>query len=404
MKRLQLKSLPKVCSVGALFFTAPWALAVGPSYQYIPDPVPGAIPVYNDVVALSNSAGFDGSGTVIGSDDFALNGTQTEAVFAILTANHVAIGNITTASFGAGTNAYNAAGVRQTYTFTANVNPAFQTYTLFDPTSNPDNLPEDISIMQAAVIYPTNTVPAAVTTLMNDASRIDNAFGGNPGAQSVGFTQAGYGQGGVWNGTAMNLGNAYNGNLKYDARRFQNNTSTNLNAPAIQTYGNYFEPIVNDKVLAPSAPGATGAGFDGDSGGPWFTGGSSGIVTDSPQNPNDYNTTVMPAAAPVVEPSGNTVANNTNLTVNYSNFESGVFVAISQIPDANYVNLNSNQLAVPLLDLDQTQNVDIDNESTQGSFEWADFYQDNPISVPEPASVSLIALGGVALLRRRSRQ
>ena len=404
MNRIRSKSIAKLAAASSVFFAAASALAIGPSYQYIPDAVPAAISTYNDMVSLTNAGGFVGSGAVIGQTIIPINPTQSEAMLTILTANHVAVENITTANFGAGPNAYTAAGVQQAYVFSGPVNPTFQTYTLFDTTNNPNNLPEDVSIMQGTILFNNNAKPAALTTILNNAANIATAFAGAVGAQSVGFTNSGYGQGGVWNGTNALAGNAYNGNSIYEARRFQNNTSTQLQAPFIQTYGAYYEPIVNDRVQAPSVPGATGAGFDGDSGSPWLTGGNNGTVTDSPQNPNDYNKTVTPAVAPVYEPNGTTVGNNTVLNVNFSNNESAVFVAGSFITGKNAIAQNSIQSAVPLLTLAQQQAINVDDESTQGNYDWAKGYANNPVSIPEPGTFSVLALGGFALMRRRIRR
>ena len=264
MKTFQPNTIAKSFAAAAALFAGSSAFAIGPSYQYVLDPVPAAISTLNDVVDLQNPANtVAGTGTVIGATVIPIDGKTSDAVLNILTALHVAVG-VNLVNFGAGPNAIDNAGANQSYlnvnnTATPNqspLNPTFVTYTLASP-NNPMNLPEDMAIMQANVYFTNAAKPAALTTILNNLASLDTAFNSAVGNQNVKFTEAGYGQGGVWNGTAAAAGTAYVGNTIYDARRFQNNNSTNLNANALNDYGRpnrFFQPIVNDAVLCRAYP------------------------------------------------------------------------------------------------------------------------------------------------------
>ena len=116
----------------------------------------------------------------------------------------------------------------------------------------------------------------------------------------------------------------------------------------------------------------------------------------TPANPNDYNGGNRPT-----DGGKNPIANNTVLNVNYSNNDSAVFVA----GNTTFA-LNTIQEAVPLLNQAQTLVLDPKNTNAQGSSDWASGYAGtNPnMMVPEPGTLSLIALSGIALLRRRARR
>jgi len=429
MKRFQVKRLAQIGAASAIFFAASSAFAIGPSYQYIPDTgvngvngVAAPLNIFNDVVSLGVGNFMQGTGTVIGATIIPINGTTSDAVLSILTALHVTQTGINQVNFGAGPNAFDAAGNVQQYILKAPLNPTYKTYTIADLATNPNSLPEDLAVMQANYYFTAAAPPTALNTILNNngninnkptVATIDSAFYGVSGYQAQNITQVGYGQGGVWNGTAAAAGNAYNGNNVFDARRFQNNNSTGFNGPSQN--GAFFEPLVTDAVLAPSVPNATGAGYNADSGGPWFTGGKNGTITETPQNPADWNQATgtnpitgnpNPPAPPYTEDTPRAaVGANSVLNVNKSNNESAVFV-LAQTPLAfpNARLLGSTQSAVPLLDLASTKLVDPNATNTQGTFEWASGYASSPITVPEPGTLSLIALGGFTLLRRRSRQ
>jgi hypothetical protein len=405
MIRLRSISLAKLCAAGAMMFAASSAFAIGPSYQYVLDPVPVAITPMNDVVSLGIGNNMQGTGTIIGYQIDQVTGNTYDMVFNILTAAHVANTGINQVNIGAGFNAYDNAGNAQSYIFSAPLNGSHATYTLNDPIDNPKNLPEDVAIMQGNYYFnPDDEEELANVDLVTDSlvKLSTDFYNSEEGYQPENITQAGYGQGGVWNGGTSR----YLHNSMYDARRFQNNNSTAFNNPAV-VLNTFFQPLVDDQALAPTANG-NGAGFDGDSGGPWFTGGNNANVTVTPKNPDDYNGGNPPKLA-----NGNVVGANTVIPVDYSNNESAVFVLNTRFPNTDVpvdtVNMpptTSPQSAVPLLTtadtlalLDDPTN-DYDNE---GSYEWANGYAGiNPSSiVPEPAALSLIALSAFGLLRRR---
>jgi len=364
--------------------------AIGPDYQYISDAPP--VGTFNDVVSLTGN-GFLGTGSVIGymdTDNLPIDELQDgdEVCLAILTANHVAKditpANNATANWGDGPNAPGGS-----YKFINNVGP-YVTYTLTDPVNNPNNLTEDISIMQSVITLDSSNFNYVTGTILPNILSLSNAMELPEGTgtyyqlnseDQVNFTEVGYGRGGVWNGTD------YNTNSPTGARRFQNNTITNATAPAVQLGGAYFEPLVGQTILAPSAAGG-GTSKPGDSGGPYLTGGDSSEVSVTPEYTDDN---IWPEGE-LPEP-GIPI----NVPIDYSDDLSAVHVGAQGyndlVPAAVGGKVPGNlNWGVPLIGGDG------------GSLEWAEDYAENPCVIPEPAPLLLLAFGGIPLLLRRRRK
>ena len=76
---------------------------------------------------------------------------------AILTANHVAAGGVTSANFGVGPGDANAPGAGA-YVLSGGLSSTYKTFSLNDPVNNPNKLPEDISVMLATIAKPAANV------------------------------------------------------------------------------------------------------------------------------------------------------------------------------------------------------------------------------------------------------
>ena len=368
-------------------FASHAALAIGPQYQVVGDPVAiGAGPL-NDVASLLLASGTEnGTGSVIGVSAPNANNVVT---MAILTARHVAVSPVTQAGFGVGPGEATAPGAGA-YPLVANLNGVFVGFTLADPVNNPNNRPQDLAIMKARVKMPAggaalnefNLVTSALNVILVAPFPTTPPAPGASVASTTQFTEIGYGTAGIYN-TATTTYNPVGG--ADDARRFQNNTATSVDGPKLITRGavQYYQPEVNWAYPAPSAAGG-GASFGGDSGGPYFTGGiaaplnaNSVTVTPTFANNNDVNNPLPPNVAIAIP-------------LSYTDYVSAVHVA-GQLPKA----VGNTASGVPLA---QTGN------RRTGSFDWAQFYANNPTAIPEPGSLLLIAVGNCCLMlfaRRR---
>jgi hypothetical protein len=407
MKRFQINPFAKFCAAGAMLFAASSAFAIGPQYQIIPDaagnPGGGAVTnTLNDVVSLCTPDGAeDGTGSVIGV-------TQPNAagwsVLSILTANHVANGTgITLASFGQGPN---VTAVPGSYALTIPLTGAIQNYTLPGAA-----LPEDISVIQAQINV-NGLAGAALKAWQNISTPAGFLLKPFPTAPppvdddntnvSLNFTQYGYGAAATYDAKAVEYD--YNTSAVDAARRFENNTTISV-SPNMTVNAKYFEPFVEYNALAPSANG-TGAGIQGDSGGPLLFGGaddpgSQYQVSVSPSYNNYANQPGLPAPAPP----GNPIP----ITLNYTDYEAAVFTNNepnmfdgATPPNPTGLAPGSEQDAVPLYTSAQLGLAGTPGQ--QGSYDWAYGFAQNPLSVPEPGTLSLIALSGFTLLRRRARK
>ena len=127
------------------------AMAIGPQYQVIGDPVAAGAGPLNDVVSLVNAGGIElGTGSLIGVSTPAPGGLT---FMSILTARHVAVDAVKTARFGVGPGEAGAPGAGA-YPLIANLDGSFVGFTLVDPVNNPNNRREDLAIMLAAVKVP----------------------------------------------------------------------------------------------------------------------------------------------------------------------------------------------------------------------------------------------------------
>jgi hypothetical protein len=320
-----------------LFLSHVAAYAIGPDTQIVYDAdIAGGSPL-NDVTSILNNGSQVGTGTVIG-----LEQDGEDDIFAVLTAAHVATATVNQAAFGEGP----AAGGG--YSLVANLGG----YVTFGS--------QDLAIMQAVVNTANLTPPQQAELNLVENNFVTLAPYTQSGPQY--FTQVGYGTGGTWNPA---LGGGVGGYSPIggqdDARRFQNNTILNMtpNGPV----GAFTEPLVNWNYLAAGAAGG-GAGFPGDSGGPYFFGGSSVYSEESyPGN-----------------------------TVNYSDDEEAVHVLGTSDANGNKI-VGMQGSGVPLI---QSANPTLD------SFDWAESYAgdsiNNPISdIPEPGTVALICMGAAFL-------
>jgi hypothetical protein len=425
MKRFQFNSIAKYCVAGVVLFATSSAFAIGPDYQYIPDQAPVGLapsqgatnPTLNDVGILAGPGG-TGTGTVIGWTTIDLSPDDSETLLSILTANHVATG-ASQVGFGVGytpgaanpvTN--NANGTftpppaSPAYLLVAPLNTAYKTYTLPGAPINPKTgapYTEDVSIMQA--IVNNESLDAAeeaeldlvTANVPNLATSLNPTAVSDAGSDGVGITQVGYGFGGVWNNAAGTYTAYYQKNpSSVGYRRFQNNAV--VSQTPVGQVGSYWEPLVTYNTLAANSATGAGTGFAGDSGSPEFTDEEGQGVTVTP-NWGDTD--------PVVTP------------VDYTDDDSAVYVGVSsnqtetvdedgdtvtrtkytEADPENGITAPTDNNAVPLLDAAQS-GLD---EDEQGSYEWAEDYS-NPLNVPEPGTLSLIALGGLAFLRRRVRR
>jgi hypothetical protein len=371
------------------------AMAIGPQYQVIGDPVAAGAGPLNDVVSLVDANGIEqGTGSLIGID--ARPGGLT--FMSILTARHVALGPsaIKTARFGVGPGEAGAPGAGA-YPLVANYNNNFVGFTLVDAVNNPNNRVEDLAILQVAVKVPAG---GAALAEYNKVVSPANIFLLSPfptappapnssAASTAKFTELGYGTAGTYD-TANNryIPSGVNND---DARRFQNNNADKVDGPALMTYGGiqYYQPLVNWAYKAASAAGG-GASFPGDSGGPYLTG---GVL--APLNANSVS--VTPSYT------DNTNANNplppnvaTNIPLSYTDYLSAVHVSGVSAPGTGIETVGGAASGVPL--------TETGNRNT-GTLDWAMFYGANPLLiVPEPGSILLVIIANcylVLFVRRR---
>ncbi len=376
-----IRRLSRSVLLAAILLASSAVLAIGPQYQVIGDPVAAGAGPLNDVAALLLANGIEeGTGSVIGASAPNANGVVT---LAILTARHVAVSAAKTAGFGVGPGEAGAPGAGA-YPLSANLG-AFAGFTLTDAVNNPNNRPQDLAIIKATVKTPAGgaalaefnkVVSAANIFLLAPFPTAPPAPGASV-ASTTKFTELGYGTAGTFN-TALNR-YIPSGVATDDARRFQNNTASSVDGPALITRDlvQYYQPEVHWSVLAPSAAGG-GASFPGDSGGPYLTGGvlatlnaNSVSVTPSYTDNTDPNNPLPPNVA-------------INIPLSFTDYLSAVHVAGAAIK-----NVGSAGLGVPL--------VETGNRKT-GSLDWALYFANNPTAIPEPGSFLLIALGNCCLV------
>jgi len=355
------------------------ARAMGPQYQIVTDPVAGTL---NDVVALTSNNTL-GSGSVIGVSPAAPNGSVT---LAILTNQHVASGGITLVDFGQGNGVPAVGAPWGTFALTAPLTGGVQFFTLNDGVNNPNNLSEDLAIVQAQInpatlagaalaewnLVAANPIHLTAFVPAPPAATPPATVPPNSAAANVAYTQVGYGLGAVYD-TASN---AYIASAPAGIRRFQNNSSNTVFGASVNNEGGYFEPMVTALAQAPSANGG-GLALSGDSGSPFLTqtGGPDQEVVPSFNDPTDPENPDIP---------------EDTVNVNYTDYESAVYWGR---PNGGLA-VGTVQGYIPLI---STGNV------ATGSLNWAQYYAANPTLVPEPTSFSLLGLGGLALLRRRRR-
>ncbi len=336
--------------------------AIEPNDQFLPDPT---TPLSLGASGLLTGGQF-GTGTVIGAD---LKGTT--GYVAILTANHVAAAGETGFSLGAGTDlpAF----------YLSFKTGSFKTFTITDPKNNPKDLPEDVSVIlgvdngltkgsQALALFtalsknlPTITIPK------------NNPFLTASATNKVKFTQIGYGLQGQFKGGATIDGKTYYQATKSDGQRlFENNLATSYTAPALVTYGDYFEPLVTFQVMAPNAQGQ-GGGLAGDSGGP--------LYTQPPSTPVFVNVNRDGKSIPIP------ITDTNSLSAIDVGFQAYVVDGKPVMPFISPV--GSNQWGVPI---------------TQALYNWMQPYIANPQAIPEPSSAALVALGGLGLLAWKPRR
>jgi hypothetical protein len=324
-----------------LFLSHVAAYAIGPDYQIVYDADIAGGGTLNDVTSLLIAGVEDGTGTVIGWQQ-----DGEDDVFAILTAQHVASAGVTQAAFGEGP----AAGGG--YSLEANL----EGYTTFGT--------QDLSIMKA-VVDTAGLTPAQQAELNLVQNNIVQLA---PYTGSTYFTQVGYGTGGTWNPALGGGAGGYSPiGGQDDARRFQNNSITGMVANGPVGYGPYVEPLVNWNYLAAS-PAGGGAGFPGDSGGPYFFGGPS-VLTGS------------------------------GITADYSDYEEAVHVAGQSDANGNKI-VGMQGSGVPLI---QSANPALD------SYDWAEYFADSYYNgaisdIPEPGTVALICMGAAFLGSRLGRR
>ncbi len=414
MRKVAGRRTTYVClaSLLVLVGSARLAWGIGPDYQVDPDEfgvggafigVPAPWGTLNDTVRLlggtTNATKNLGSGTVIGvQPDPTAPGVSDVA---ILTANHVANAGVTLASFGVGINApapwgYNA------WALTLSVLPVYQTFSLGVSANNPQGLTEDLSIIEAQVAPATlanpgpanqwNAYAASEWNLVSNPNDIMSPVAwpsAIPAATptnvapttapvNVGFSiDGGYGIGGQF---SFN-NNKYTGNQLSSVRRFVNGTVNTAIGASVSNgiYGgakSYFQPMVKWPIQAPSAAGG-GTTFGGDSG--------SGYLVNA-TNPVSILVTNFDNISGMV-------TNNTSGITNWITLNDTLDVGAVHVAGQPQTVGNFNS-GVPLVAGDGN------------SLDWADTYADSPwlISVPEPGSFVLVALGALALLRFARRR
>ncbi len=383
-----LRSLGLLAAIGCIALLG-WpssARAIGPLNQIISD-APPANTLYDTTSFLiqssgtgtyANGGGTYGVGTWLQLGSGALIGVSPSesgsVCLAILTADHVATFiNRNTVDVGFGPGQLSATGqvvpLATAYPLMVQASQ-YATYTM--PGSPGPT--EDLSIVKATVALASLT-PAQlayynkVTAQTIQLAALSGLPSSGTAAANVPFTEYGYGLAGTFQpGPPAQYASVTPG--PGDARRFQNNTAISVLAPGPDNYGGgYFQPEVAFNAAAPNAAG-NGLGLQGDSGGPLLIDGGSASVMVLSATPAN-------GGAPAGQ-----------IPVNFTDNEFAEYVA--NIPPPTPV--PSLEFAVPLV-----------GPNVPGtSLYWALNYADNPMSIPEPGSLSMAATAGVvALLARR---
>lgn len=349
------------------------AAAIGPNDQVIPDaPNPLSLGATGILSGPGGASANSGTGTVIGATVVGGVGYVT-----VLTAAHVG-SKLQNLQLGSGL------GNPQSYSLNF-TGLTFRPYMI----PNPNNYTEDVGVVLDSINLNGNAqATTAFNLLMGNLPTVTDPDV-NPlvldssGPLNVPITQLGYGISGQYNAKIVdenltNRGPGYQADGTFGKRGFQNNTALTYAAPAIvQTTGgtNYYEPLDSDQVLNQSNAGGGGA-FPGDSGSPWFTGGTASAATITRNN------------APLIVP------------INQTDDISAVFVAGNP---AQFVNLGTDQLEnidpLTILVGSSQYAVPID----QGLYDFLQPFIANPTAIPEPLSITLIIAAAPLLLTRRRR-
>lgn len=345
------------------------ALAIGPNDQKIPDdPSP---------LSLRATGWFgSGTGTVVGTK---LVGTTGYA--AILTANHVADNKPATLKLGS------LIGGAQPWLEIATTG-AFSTYVYKDATKNPMNLPVDVALMLGKVNNLTqgsqalakfNLLSTNLPTIVDPTQDPGNPLLAAKADNPVGFTQLGYGQLAEYAGFVdIGLGGtvrAYQSTEVSGERLFQNNMALEFVPPAeqkdpITKKPSYYHSLVKFRVIGPPNNQGQRLGTGGDSGGPLYT--------------------EVPSAATRIQVTRG--SNVIQIPIDYTDSLSAVFVASEVFPplppNSPTVPVGASQFAVPI---------------DAALYNWMRPLLANPMLIPEPATLVLLAVGSFMLMLRRRR-
>jgi hypothetical protein len=353
-------------------------LAIGPSDQKLPDdPDPLSI----RATGLLSDKSPIGTGTIV-----ATRLVGTTGYVSILTANHVARSQPKNLKLGSLVD-----GAAPWLQFTTL--KTFQTFTIIDKDNNPNNLPEDVSLMEGQIDGLKNGTPAlanfqqlsANLPMITDPTK----GGGNPLLKAasdnpVGFTQIGYGRLAAYS-ASIDIGNdtfisGYQATGAVGQRLFENNQAIEYAAPAVfkdplSGTPEYYYPKVGFTAIGPPNDDGQGLGMGGDSGSPLFTQAPGKAINIS------------------VTRNGNKV----QIPVQYTDSLSAVFVSSVSVTVIEMI--EGNPVKVPLdpetVSKGSAQSaVPIDT----GLYTWMKPYLADPRAIPEPCTITLAAWGGCLAL------
>jgi hypothetical protein len=364
--RLAIRCLAGAAAAGG--FLGAWnsASAIAPNDQliYTIDPNAGgtSFPIGTTLysaVEVVNSTGGYGTGSVVGA--FSNGGNY---YFDVLTADHVVRNNVG----GLLVNGNIGYGTPQPPNALSAPTDPYQVVATGGATGQ-----EDMALLAVNVGPTTNLIDKAFYNLMTPLAVTPYAVPNPYQSLSLPFTEIGYGQTsgnqnfGAIPGYTAAAGGGY--------KRFQNNFVQAITTPTTFNYVpniSYNYQAVDWLTVAPSNRGGYGGMFPGDSGGPYLMPANGNPANAPPSNVNVYG-----------RPGG---------TVTIPIYNNNIFA----IDTAFYP-----PTSAPSTSVNNTLNMG--ELLTSADAAWINGYLGDPTPVPEPAALTVLALGGGLFLIRRRR-